>query len=286
MSSPSPFAPVTAPTADARRRAVVGGATTRRHTLPYTAAWTGLMHPDTWRIVEDAAGRSHLLPGVLKLHHVSGTLGVGVGRTSDGRPAPVVDGAVIAARERGMISLPDGPVLAFGQAMPDYCCRYEGERTVAHLWAWQRPRVLHRRSNVETDLDAKVAAIRGWMQDLFGVEQAPAEIVESHRDGLIRRERILAVEAGRNPRRIDELALVRRRLDSLGWAPATTVHVAAQPAPPDIAALLADPAIVAQLRAALAAPAPPAPDAPPVSSGDGGEDGALPTPAPRPLRRS
>jgi hypothetical protein len=279
---PTAARPTEAPAPTERRSAVTSQVRDQRHTLEPVAAWTAILHPDTWRIIEDEAGRAHLLPATLKIPHKPGVGGVGLGRDRDGRPVPAVAEAIKSYTEQGFVAVPAQPVRAFGADLPDYCCRWEGRNGATHLWAWQRVRVIHTRSQIEVDRDAHVAALSVWMRTLLGFDEAPSEVEALHRETARRKFLELSVEARTNPRRLTELDILARRMKSLGWPapqlpsatityaqPAATAR-APEPAPDqstELAQLRAQlAAMSAQLASLTAAPAA-SPAAPPPAQG-------------------
>lgn len=94
-----------------------------------------LHHRSNWEVILGSDGTPHLVPVVVPFRFqpgVSGVLQIGDGRAPHGDPS-----VALAQKEAdGWIRIPEEPVVAWGQTLPSYCVRYQGQKGSAHLEAW------------------------------------------------------------------------------------------------------------------------------------------------------
>jgi len=121
-----------------------------------------LHHRSNWEVILDSSGTPHLVPVVVPFRFqpgVSGVLQIGDGRAPHGDP-----GVALTQKEADdWIRIPEEPVVAWGQTLPSYCVRYQGQKGSAHLEAWWKLSDLGGgRIEKEWDQDGWIA----WKQSL------------------------------------------------------------------------------------------------------------------------
>jgi len=231
--------------------------------LRRTDAFSLLLLPDRYQVLQDSAGQAWVVPDPLIIPHTPGVNGVTESRVrTEHGVVKVGDPSTVLAVWRdhhGAIEVPrDYPVTAHGEDHPSWLSAYRVPSGVHHCWAWEKPIASAAGTRVDRDEDAKIRFLAAVGRSFLGT---PGDHVLGVLRADLEREVMRArTRMDRSPSHRSIHARGTSKLRAMGWVdgvPANRGDIETAPVLPSQAPPVAEAYLAglsdAQLRALLEA---------------------------------